>query len=82
MDINGHINSIKYIEHILDLFPRERFEQQVLHRFEIAYKTEAYMGDRLSFYLQPTDATQPDSFDIEVRKNEAEVVCQARIAFQ
>ena len=82
VDINGHINSIKYIEHILDLFPRERFEQQVLHRFEIAYKTEAYMGDRLSFYLQPTDATQPDSFDIEVRKNEAEVVCQARIAFQ
>ena len=82
VDINGHINSIKYIEHILDLFPRERFEKQVLHRFEIAYKTEAYMGDRLSFYLQPTDATQPDSFDIEVRKNEAEVVCQARIAFQ
>ncbi len=82
VDINGHINSIKYIEHILDLFPRERFEQQVLHRVEIAYKTEAYMGDRLSFYLQPTDATQPDSFDIEVRKNEAEVVCQARIAFQ
>ena len=82
VDINGHINSIKYIEHILDLLPRERFEKQVLHRFEIAYKTEAYMGDRLSFYLQPTDATQPDSFDIEVRKNEAEVVCQARIAFQ
>ncbi len=82
VDINGHINSIKYIEHILDLFPRERFEQQALHRFELAYKTEAYMGDWLSFYLQPTDATQPDSFDIEVRKNEADVVCQARIVFR
>ena len=22
IDINGHVNSIKYIEHILDLFPR------------------------------------------------------------
>lgn len=23
IDINGHVNSIKYIEHILDLFPME-----------------------------------------------------------
>ena len=26
VDINGHINSVKYIEHILDLFPRQQFE--------------------------------------------------------
>ena len=82
VDINGHINSMKYIEHILDLFPRERLEEHSIRRFEIAYKTEAYMGDRLSFYLQPAEATQPDTFDIEVRKNEADVVCQTRIVFQ
>ena len=65
VDINGHINSIKYIEHILDLFPRERFENGGIRRFEIAYKTEAYMGDRLSFYSQPAG---DDETDIEVRK--------------
>lgn len=77
VDINGHINSIKYIEHILDLFPKESFEQGI-RRFEIAYKTESYMGDTLSFYLQPVNE---HDFDVEVRKNDSEVVCQAKICF-
>lgn len=50
VDINGHINSIKYIEHILDLYGREQFEQRRLQRFEIAYKTEAHMGDELALF--------------------------------
>lgn len=79
VDINGHINSIKYIEHILDLFPRERYEQQHIRRFEIAYKAESYMGDRLGFYIQPVDENETD---VEVRKNDSEVVCQAKICFR
>lgn len=78
-DINGHINSIKYIEHILDLFPKERFEQQSIRRFEIAYKSESYVGDRLNFYIQPVSE---DEIDIEVRKNESEVACQAKICWK
>ena len=77
VDINGHINSIKYIEHILDLFPREAFVRGI-RRFEIAYKNECYMGDILHLYRQ--DGENGVS-DIEVRKNEGEVVCQARIIF-
>ena len=79
VDINGHINSIKYIEHILDLFPRQRFEQQHLRRFEIAYKAESYLGDKLSFYEQIIDDNETD---IEVRKNESDVVCQAKVCFK
>ena len=82
VDINGHINSIKYIEHILDLFPKERFEQQGIRRFEIAYKSEAYMGDRLYFYIQATEPGSQDSVDIEVRKDGVDVVCQARVTFR
>ena len=83
VDINGHINSIKYIEHILDLFPVERFTQQRLQRFEIAYNTESYLGDRLSFYQQMVNDNETD---IEVRKNvtpdsPGEVVCQAKVRF-
>lgn len=78
VDINGHINSIKYIEHILDLFPRERFERERVRRFEIAYKAESYLGDRLSFYTQ---VINDNEIGVEVRKNEREVVCQAKICF-
>ena len=35
VDIHGHINSVKYIEHILDLFPREKFLHGI-RRLEIA----------------------------------------------
>ena len=84
VDINGHINSIKYIEHILDLFPMERFRNQRLQRFEIAYKTESYLGDQLSFYVQEVDENETD---VEVRKNvtedgNGEVVCQAKVRFR
>lgn len=78
-DINGHVNSIKYIEHILDLLSKEKFENQHLKRFEIAYKSEAYMGDKLSFYIQ--EGNSNDELEVEVRKNESEVACQAKICF-
>lgn len=86
IDINGHVNSMKYIEHILDLFPHERFERQQVRRIEIAYKAESYFGDRLSFYCQPVSEVETG---IEIRKHAVgkehecseEVVCHARICF-
>lgn len=78
VDINGHINSIKYIEHILDLFPEERFCSHRLQRLEIAYKAESRMGERLAFYEQPIDGNETD---IEVRKGKGDVVCQAKVRF-
>ena len=79
VDINGHINSIKYIEHILDLFQKEKYVSQHVRRFEIAYKAEAYMGDKLSFYQQ---GDAENIFEIEVKKNDSETVCQAKICFE
>ncbi len=73
VDINGHINSVKYIEHILDLFPQSQFERHAIRRFEIAYKAEAYMGDTLTFVTEPSTDTLPDrtpvSTQLEIRKN-------------
>lgn len=82
IDINGHVNSIKYIEHILNLFSHQQMERGI-KRFEIAYKAESYMGDTLSFYIQPVDDNE---IDVEVRKNISEdsngdVVCQAKVRF-
>ncbi len=89
VDINGHINSIKYVEHVLDLFPRERFATQRIRRFEIAYKSEALWGDDLCFHMQetasPADGIATES-DIEIRRHEAgdlaakaETTCQVKL---
>jgi acyl-ACP thioesterase len=54
VDINGHINSVKYIEHVLDLWPLDWYKEHAIHRFEIAYVAEAHQGDQLSFYREQT----------------------------
>ena len=84
IDINGHVNSIKYIEHILDLFPKQWFAEKKVARFEMAYVAESYYGDTLSFFRDEVDK---GIYDIEVRKNvggdqpEGEVVCRSKIKF-
>ena len=79
IDINGHVNSIKYIEHILDLFPMETFKEKSIRRFEMAYVAESYYGDTLNFYLEEKNENE---YDIEVKKNNQEVVVRSKVIFK
>jgi len=78
IDINGHVNSVKYMEHTLDLFPLELFKEKRIGRFEIAYHAESYYGDTLSFYREEAGEGE---YDIEVRKEGGEVVCRSKVKF-
>lgn len=79
IDINGHVNSIRYIEHILDLFPIDKYREKRITRFEMAYVAESYYGDELSFYL---DEQHENAYQVEVKKNASEVVCRAKVIFK
>ena len=79
-DINGHFNSIKYIEHILDLFPVEFHDRHEVRRFEIAYQSEGRSGDELYFYRHPCAASE-NEYAVEVKKNGAELLCRALVKF-
>ncbi len=78
LDINGHMNSIRYIEHVLDLFDIEYYRKYNIRRFEIAYVAESYFGDTLEFF---TEETGDNSFNVEIRKNGNEVVCRCLVRF-
>lgn len=78
IDINGHVNSIRYIEHIMDLFPIEMYKENRIRRFEMAYVAESYYGDELTLYK---DELGDGIFDIEVKKNGSEVVCRSKVIF-
>ena len=78
IDLNGHVNSIKYIEHILDLFPMEMFRERSVRRFEMAYVAESYYGDRLTFCHEQKSGNE---YDIEVKKNGTEVVVRSKVIF-
>jgi len=53
IDINGHVNSVKYIEHVLDLWDIVWYREHRLKRFEIAYVAETHQGDTMRFYREP-----------------------------
>ena len=66
IDMNGHVNSIKYVEHLMDLFSIEDYsETRNLRRLEIAYMAESYYGDLLSFFRRKLD---DNAYEVEVRK--------------
>ncbi|MDR3118233.1 MAG: acyl-[acyl-carrier-protein] thioesterase [Mediterranea sp.] len=80
IDINGHVNSVRYIEHILDLFHLEYYRTMRIHRFEIAYITESYYGDQLKFYKEETGNGE---YSVEIRKNNSEeAVCRSKITYK
>ena len=85
VDINGHINSVKYIEHVLDLFPIDWYKEHPLKRFDIAYVAEAHQGDRLNFY-QEQEADDALAFKIRISKSTAEggeevETCRSKVKF-
>lgn len=83
VDVNGHINSVKYIEHVLDLFSLEHYRENRIRRFEIAYVAESHYGDKLSFFREET---APGEYCIRIAKNtgkgEKDVeVCRSKAVF-
>jgi acyl-ACP thioesterase len=80
VDINGHINSVKYIEHVLDLWPLDWYRDHHIRRFEIAYVAEAHAGDQLSFYMeQEPPVPTPNSVEGQTSAHEAQTSYNVRI---
>lgn len=77
IDINGHLNSMRYIEHILNLFSLDFFKTHRIKRFEIAYIMECLYGDKIAFFM---DDNGEGIYQIEMRKaNNGEIVCRSKI---
>ena len=79
VDINGHINSVKYIEHVLDLWPLDWYRHHQIRRFEIAYVAEAHAGDQLSFYREQTG---DDEYCIRIVRTDGTECCRSKIVFK
>lgn len=74
IDLNGHVNSVKYVEHVLNLFDLDWFRRHRLNRLDIAYVAESYQGDRLNFYREETASYEYAIRVTKGRDEETEVV--------
>ena len=80
LDINGHVNSIRYMELLIDQFEPEALKQRPIRRIEMAYCLEAYWGDTLEIYGDE-DPKDPSKHCFEIRKNGGDIVVKGSISF-
>ena len=78
VDINGHINSVKYIEHVLDLWSLDWYKAHRIQRFEIAYVAESHAGDKLSFYREETGENE---FCVRIVRTDGTECCRSKVKF-
>jgi len=78
IDINRHMNSMKYIEHVVNVFDLQMFSQKCISKFEIVYLLEGAFGDKLKLFRH--DNSEKECV-IDTKRGE-ESVCRCRIAWE
>jgi len=78
IDVNGHVNSLRYIEWICNCFSLETYQTKTIKRFEINYLNEIFFDECVTIAIAET---QPDDFHFEICKND-KPACRARVIFE
>lgn len=78
IDINKHLNSIKYIEHFVDTFPLEMYGEKEICGFEINYLTEGKYGTKLDISKKEIE---PDKFILEMLDGD-KTICSSRVTWK
>ena len=78
LDINGHVNSIRYLELLLDRYSAQDMTRHPVRRIEMAYCAEAYDGDMLHIFADPAEA-QSLSRQYEIRNAQGLPIARSKI---
>ena len=77
IDINGHVNSIRYIQWISDCFSLDCYRKSPVKRFEINYLNEMLYDDLVKIVGMKAD---DNDFRFEIHKD-SKITCRARVVF-
>ncbi len=81
-DINCHVNSVRYVESLLNQWTVEHYEKYRVKRFEIAYMKECLGGQSYNIAVNednPLDAKVEISHEVDGKQ---EVNCRARFVWE
>lgn len=77
IDMNGHTNTMRYVEWVSDCVDLEVYKQKKVSRFEINFSNEILFGEEVSIFA---DDLGNSDFRFEIKKN-GTTACKARIVF-
>ena len=80
LDVNGHVNNIRYMEWILDGFSLDYHRNHQMREFEIHYKAEAVYGDTVQL-VQVNDG-EGIYQHVLIRQSDRKELCQARSVWE
>ncbi len=78
VDINKHLNSMKYIEHFVDVFDIEMFRDKEIKRIEVNYIAEGQYGAKLDILKREEENS---TFILEMKDGDTNV-CSTRITWK
>ena len=55
LDVNGHLNSVRYLDHVMNTFPLDYLRNHDIKRVEIAYVAEGHWNETLRIYYLEED---------------------------
>lgn len=82
IDIVFHVNNVKYIEMILNSFPKERLIKNRIHTLEVNYLGEALYNDTVSIYKDERNTKDDTDMISIIRENDKKEVCRALLGWK
>lgn len=82
LDILRHVNSIRYIQWILDFFPLALFESKRVSRLDLNYMAETVFGEELEFQKEEREAGKEYLIGINRKGEEKVPVCRGRVLWE
>ena len=78
IDINGHVNSMSYVQWLCDLFSLDMYKTRYIKRLEMNYINETFWGEDIQIYCEEK---QCDDFHFEIKRSD-KTICKARILWK
>ena len=79
IDVNGHMNSIRYIDHILDAMPIEYIKSHDLTDIVVAYIQEGSATEELAYGIKELE---PDHYIVQVTKENGVAASRFELKFK
>lgn len=78
IDINGHMNSIRYLDHVLDYLPVGYMDNHILADFVVAYMKEGDATEELAYGIKELEDNR---FLLQVTKENGTVALRGELKF-
>jgi medium-chain acyl-[acyl-carrier-protein] hydrolase len=81
LDVNRHVNNVRYVEYLLDAFPMEHYQSRKLVSVQVNFLNEALYGDILRIYKGPYEEQEELVYLAGVNQHDRKIF-QARVEWQ